>query len=106
MRAPDGASSSPLRPGSSLQFLKLPGRRKPWAIEIKRGLAPRFERGFQLACETVRPDRRLIVYGGTERFPIADGVEAVPLVELCEEVGGVRRRAALRSTAAGARAVA
>lgn len=67
-------------------LLKLPGRRKPWAIEIKRGLAPTFERGFRLACETVRPDRRFVVYGGTERFPIADGVEAVPLVDLCAEV--------------------
>jgi len=67
-------------------LLKLPGRRKPWAIEIKRGLAPRIERGFQLACETVRPDRRLVVYGGTERFPLAEGVEGVPLVDLCEEL--------------------
>lgn len=67
-------------------LLKLPGHRKPWAIEIKRGLAPTFERGFQLACETVRPDRRFVVYGGTERFPIAEGVEAISLVDLCEEL--------------------
>jgi predicted AAA+ superfamily ATPase len=67
-------------------LLKLPGQRKPWAIEIKRGLAPTFERGYQLACETVRPGRRLVVYGGTERFPLAEGVEAVPLVDLCKEL--------------------
>jgi hypothetical protein len=67
-------------------LLKLPGQRKPWAIEIKRGLAPTLERGFQLACETVRPDRRLVVYGGTERFPLAEGVEGVSLVDLCEEL--------------------
>jgi hypothetical protein len=67
-------------------LLKLPGQRKPWAIEIRRGLAPTFERGFQLACETVRPGRRLVVYGGTEQFPLAEGVEAVPLVDLCEEL--------------------
>ncbi len=42
-------------------------------------------RGFQLACETVRPERRLVVYGGAERFPLAKDVEAVSLV------GAVRR---------------
>ncbi|MEW6271631.1 MAG: ATP-binding protein [Thermodesulfobacteriota bacterium] len=67
-------------------LLKLPGQRKPWAIEIKRGVAPKIERGFQLACETVRPGRRLVVHGGSERFPLAEGVEGVPLVDLCEEI--------------------
>jgi predicted AAA+ superfamily ATPase len=67
-------------------LLKLPGRRKPWAIEVKRGLAPQLERGFHLACDDVRPERRLVVYGGKERFPLADGVEAASLVDLCEEL--------------------
>lgn len=67
-------------------LLKLPGHRHPWAIEIKRGLAPKIERGFHLACESVRPERRLVVYGGVERFPIADGVEAVSLGDLCGEL--------------------
>jgi predicted AAA+ superfamily ATPase len=67
-------------------LLKLPGHRHPWAIEIKRGLAPKIERGFHLACESVRPERRLVVYGGLERFPLADGVEAVSLGDLCREL--------------------
>jgi hypothetical protein len=67
-------------------LLKIPGQRKPWAIEIKRGLAPRIERGFQLACDDVRPQRRLVVYGGVERYPLAEGVEAVSLLDLCGEV--------------------
>lgn len=67
-------------------LLALPGRRKPWAIEIKRGLAPKLDRGFHLACDTVRPERRLVVYGGAERFPVAEGVEAASLVDLCEEL--------------------
>lgn len=67
-------------------LLKLPGHRRPWAIEIKRGLAPKLEKGFHVACETVRPERRLVVYGGNERFPLGAGVEAVPLVALCEEL--------------------
>ncbi len=67
-------------------LLKFPGRRWPWAIEIKRGLAPQLERGFHLGCEAVKPERRLVVYGGAERFPLAEGVEALALTDLCAEV--------------------
>ena len=67
-------------------LLKLPGQRAPWAIEIKRGLAPKIERGFHLACDDVRPGRRLVVYSGAERFPLAEAVEAVALVDLCEDL--------------------
>ena len=51
-----------------------------------RHLAPRLERGFHLASDDVRAERRLLVYGGSERFPLAEGVEAASLVDLCEEV--------------------
>lgn len=67
-------------------LLEIPGRRKPWAIEIKRGLVPKIERGFHLACDVVRPERRLVVYGGVERFPLAKDVEAISLADVCEEV--------------------
>lgn len=69
-------------------LLKLPGRRKPWAIEVKRGLAPKPEQGFHTACDVVRPERRFVVYGGAERFPIDENVEAVPLIDLCAQVAG------------------
>jgi predicted AAA+ superfamily ATPase len=87
--APSGADAHFFRTAAGAEIdllLKLPGQRKPWAIEIKRGLAPKIERGFRLACEAVRPERRLVVYGGAERFPLAEGVEAVPLFDLCEEI--------------------
>lgn len=67
-------------------LLQLPGRRAPWAIEIKRAIAPKIERGFHAACETVAPERCWVVYGGTERFPIAAGVDAIVLVDLCAEL--------------------
>jgi len=87
--APDGTEAYFYRTSAGAEIdllLKLPGRQAPWAIEIKRGLAPKIERGFHLACETVRPEQRRVVYGGRERFPLAAGVEAVSLVELCEEI--------------------
>jgi predicted AAA+ superfamily ATPase len=67
-------------------LLELSGRRRPWAVEVKRGLAPRTGRGFHAACETVRPERRFLVYGGTERFALAEGVEAIALPDLCAEL--------------------
>lgn len=67
-------------------LLQLPGRAAPWAVEIKRSLAPKIERGFHAACETVAPERRWVVYGGTERFSIAAGVEAIALDDLCAEL--------------------
>jgi uncharacterized protein len=87
--APDGTDAYFFRTAVGAEIdllLKLPGRRKPWAIEVKRGLAPQLERGFREACAIVRPERRLVVYGGAERFPLADGVEALPLTRLCAEV--------------------
>jgi predicted AAA+ superfamily ATPase len=87
--APGGTEAHFFRTAAGAEIdllLKRPGRRKPWAIEVKRGLAPKIERGFHLACETIRPERRLVVYGGVERFPLAEAVEAVSLGDLCEEL--------------------
>ena len=87
--APNGTEAHFFRTAAGAEIdllLKLPGHRRPWAVEIKRGLAPKLERGFQLACDTVRPERRFVVYGGAERFPLAEDVEAVSLVDLCDEV--------------------
>jgi predicted AAA+ superfamily ATPase len=87
--APNGTEAHFFRTATGAEIdllLKLPGQRAPWAIEVKRGLAPKIERGFHLACDDVRPRRRLVVYGGAERFPLADKVEAVSLTDLCEEL--------------------
>lgn len=59
-----------------------------WAFEIKRSLSPKPERGFHSACDDLQPSRRCVVYPGNERFPLASGVEAVPLWMACEGLGG------------------
>ena len=91
--APNGTEAHFFRTAAGAEIdllLKLPGQRAPWAIEVKRGLAPKIERGFHLACDDVRPERRLVVYSGAERFPLAEAVEAVSLVDLCEELTAAR----------------
>jgi predicted AAA+ superfamily ATPase len=87
--APGGSEAFFFRTAAGAEIdllLKLPGERKPWAIEIKRGIAPKIERGFYSACETVQPQRRFVVYGGIERFPLAEGVLAISLPDLCAEL--------------------
>jgi len=57
-----------------------------WAIEIKRSLTPKVERGFHTACEDLQPARKLVVYPGNESFPLGHGVQAMPLATLCHEL--------------------
>jgi hypothetical protein len=77
----DDSPSPPACAEIDLLF-KLLGHRQPWAMEIQRSLAPKVEKGYYLARESVRPGRCLVVYGGDERFPLGDGVETVSLGEL------------------------
>ncbi|MDO8320296.1 MAG: ATP-binding protein [Rhodoferax sp.] len=57
-----------------------------WAIEIKRSLTPKVERGFHSACADLSPARKLVVYPGTEAFPLGNDVVAMPLAALCQEL--------------------
>lgn len=55
-----------------------------WAIEIKRSSAPRIERGFQSACDDLKPHRRFVVYPGGERFPLDKATDAISVFSLIE----------------------
>lgn len=57
-----------------------------WAIEIKRSLTPKVERGFHAASADLAPARKLVVYPGTESFPLGNDVQAIPLAALCQEL--------------------
>lgn len=57
-----------------------------WAIEVKRSLSPKVERGFHSACEDLQPTRKLLVYPGDEPFPLGHDVQAMPLAKLCGEL--------------------
>ncbi len=86
--APQGSDANFYRASGGAEIdllLKLPGR-KPWAIEIKRNLDPRPRKGFYNACVDLKPEARFVVYPGTERFPIAQDIEAISLAGLAHEV--------------------
>ncbi|HEX6455878.1 MAG TPA: ATP-binding protein [Solirubrobacterales bacterium] len=59
---------------------------REWAVEVKRSLAPKLERGLASALADIGPERAFVVYPGDERFRLARSVEAVPLSELCAEL--------------------
>lgn len=82
--APTGSGFSFYRTAQGAEMdlvIELPGSRL-WAVEIKRASVPKPAKGFYLARADVEPDRTFVVYGGEERFPLGDGVEAIGLVEL------------------------
>ena len=65
--------------------LDMPGGER-WAVEIKRSSAPKVEKGFYAAIEDVQPSRAFVVYGGSERYPQREGLEAIGLRDLANEL--------------------
>lgn len=57
-----------------------------WAIEIKRGLAPRPEKGFYIACEDLKPARQFLVNSGDERYPLNAKTQSIGLRELATQL--------------------
>lgn len=62
--------------------LSWPGE-KPWAIEVKRSLTPKLDRGFHTARADLGAGQSFVVYPGGERFPLAENVDAISASELC-----------------------
>lgn len=71
-------------------MLELPGRHGIWVIEIKRGLAPRMGKGFHNARKDIKPNKSFVVYAGAERYPVKEGVEAISLYDMVDELVEVR----------------
>jgi hypothetical protein len=66
------------------------GAGQRWAIEIKRGLAPKLERGFHGARQDIQPARSFVVYSGTESYPLGAGVEAMSVWGMAELLANLR----------------
>ena len=95
--APEGTEASFYRTSAGAEIdlvLKLPGNRL-WAIEIKRGLNPKPEKGFYNACADLKPDARYLVYSGTEHFPLTADIVAISLAGLAQRLGQDQRTAPL-----------
>jgi len=82
--APERARRSFYRTATGVELdlvLELGGRHGLWMLEIKRSLAPKIEKGLHVAIDDLKPRKTFIVYAGQERYPLADGVEAIGVRE-------------------------
>lgn len=50
-----------------------------WAIEIKRSLKAKLEKGFYFSKQDLKPQRSFVVHSGTDDFPLSEGIEAVSI---------------------------
>lgn len=90
--APERAKAGFYRTAAGAEIdlvLELGGRHGLWAIEIKRSLTAKPERGFYHALEDITPSRSFIVYAGAERYPIGKGIEAIGPRKLAEELSNL-----------------
>ncbi len=90
--APEGTIASFYRTAAGAEIdllLELPGRDGLWAIEIKRGVAPKIERGFHLACDDIKPNRKFVIYSGNGDYLLSPGLEAVSLKSLMDRLAGL-----------------
>lgn len=54
--------------------------REVWAIEIKKSVSPTLSSGFYHACEDIQATRKLVIYSGSDQFPMKGGIEVIGLV--------------------------
>jgi predicted AAA+ superfamily ATPase len=86
--APEGTEAHYYRTSNGTEVdlvLTLPGG-KIWAIEVKRSSAPKVERGFHSACADLDPQKRFVVYPGSERYRLNDTTDAIGVVALAKEL--------------------
>ncbi len=66
-------------------ILEFSGHEK-WAIEIKRGSAPALSKGFHIACEDIKADKKFVLYSGIDKFPLSGDTTAISLADLMKEL--------------------
>jgi uncharacterized protein len=87
---PQGTQASYYRTAVGAEIdlvLELPGGAL-WAIEIKRSSAPTVSRGYHIACDDIAATRRCVVSSAAARFPMAGGIEHLPLLDAMRELRG------------------
>jgi predicted AAA+ superfamily ATPase len=76
--APDQAYFWATHAGAELDLLLLKDGRRI-GVEIKRSDAPTLTPSMHIAMQDLRLDALYVVYPGSRRYPLAAGIEAVPL---------------------------
>jgi len=75
--------------GAEIDLLIEHGDGSLWAIEVKRSLSAKVERGFHQARSDLKPVRSFVVHAGNDRWPLAEGIEAVGIQALTQELASL-----------------
>ena len=78
------------RAGAEIDLLIEHGDGAVWAVEIKRSSSARVKRGFHVACEDIKPVRRLVIHAGDDTFLMSKNIEATSVRRLAEELSGIQ----------------
>ena len=81
--------------GAEIDLLLARPNGELWAIEIKRSLTPKLERGFHEACADLKPARKFVVYPGSETYRTAADIEVMSL----ETLAGILRNSSIEAKA-------
>lgn len=68
--------------GAEIDFLYMDQQNRPVPVEIKYSLSPALSKGFWNAYEDLQCKRGYVVYPGSETYPLAKNVTALPLAQL------------------------
>lgn len=60
-----------------------------WAVDIKRGLSARPEKGFFIGCGDIKASRRFVVNAGSESYAVSADTEAISLRGLAERLAAL-----------------
>src|SRR5437867_8709334 len=90
--APEGTLANFYRTaaGAEIDLLLTLPHGEIWAIEIKRSLTPKVEKGFHQACLDIHPHRKIIVFPGMETYPLRENIEIMPVRLVCEALSHTR----------------
>lgn len=72
--------------GAEIDLILLPRKGRPIAIEIKRSLSPRVSRGFHIACDDIKAEKRSVLYPGEENYPLDTKTRVINLNSLKQEL--------------------
>ena len=55
-----------------------------WAIEVKRASAPKVSKGLHYGCEDIKASKKIVIYPGTESFPLVNNIEVMGLIQFIQ----------------------
>lgn len=72
---------------AEIDLLLAMSARELWAIEVKRSMLPKANKGFHMACRDVQATAKFVIYPGREQFMLTDDTQVIGLADLARKVG-------------------